>query len=180
MSMSFGFSNKLILDSELKTGALNPTGSEEVKRIESEQLNTFWNRKTRRTITKRSRTIYLIIGTGKAWAWHKRLKVEPIARMKMLPLESELNTGALKPTGSVYEGRVKCQKRFNKFNKLRPNEDYPRRKTNLKDSEWILIPERRRGVALSRAQDRHCVTIKYSHRPSVKWRKFRSSWWNWF
>lgn len=45
--------------------------------------------------------MYLIMGTGKAWAWHRRLRVEPMARSKMLPLESELKTGAFKPMGSA-------------------------------------------------------------------------------
>lgn len=137
MSMSFGFSNKLILDSELKTGALNPTGSEKVERIKSEQLNTLWNRKRRRTITKRSQTIYLIIGTGKAWAWHKRLKVEPIARMKMLPLESELNTGALKPTGSVYKGRRELSSKVQEFQQIETERRLSQKKNKFKRL-WII------------------------------------------
>lgn len=43
------------------------------------------------------------MGTGKAWAWQSRLKVEPMARSKMLPFESELKTGAFKPMGSGNE-----------------------------------------------------------------------------
>lgn len=43
---------------------------------------------------------YLIIGTGKAWAWHSRAKLVLTALTKMLPLESLENVGALEPTGS--------------------------------------------------------------------------------
>lgn len=48
--------------------------------------------------------IYLIIGTGKACAWQRRLKLESIGFSKMLPFDSELKTGALNPTGS---GKIK-------------------------------------------------------------------------
>ena len=43
---------------------------------------------------------YLINGTGYAWAWHKRAKLEFSERTKMLPFESDENDGDFKPTGS--------------------------------------------------------------------------------
>lgn len=44
--------------------------------------------------------LYLIIGTGKAWAWHSKAKLELILRTNMLTLESVENVGAFAPTGS--------------------------------------------------------------------------------
>lgn len=44
---------------------------------------------------------YLINGTGNAWAWHSKAKLECSFRTKMLPLESVENVGALAPTGSI-------------------------------------------------------------------------------
>lgn len=46
---------------------------------------------------------YLILGTGQDCAWHKRARVSPFNLSNMLAFESDENTGALKPTGSIEE-----------------------------------------------------------------------------
>lgn len=43
---------------------------------------------------------YLIIGTGKAWAWHVNDKVEPIGDLWPTVIASDENDGAFEPTGS--------------------------------------------------------------------------------
>lgn len=43
------------------------------------------------------------MGTGKAWAWHSRAKLEFMARTNILTLESLENVGAFAPTGSMWK-----------------------------------------------------------------------------
>lgn len=43
----------------------------------------------------------LIIGTGKAWAWHNRAKLCPISFTNVKLLDSPENVGAFAPTGST-------------------------------------------------------------------------------
>lgn len=45
--------------------------------------------------------IYLIKGTGYAWAWHSMPKLEPSIRTIILP--SEENVGGFAPTGSIWK-----------------------------------------------------------------------------
>lgn len=47
------------------------------------------------------RKLYLINGTGKAWAWQSRAKLCPIVFCTTVPINSLWNDGALAPTGSV-------------------------------------------------------------------------------
>jgi len=44
-----------------------------------------------------------MMGTGNAWAWHKRAKLALIDRSKILPLESLEKVGAFAPTGSIID-----------------------------------------------------------------------------
>lgn len=44
------------------------------------------------------------MGTGKACAWQSNPTVDSTSRSKILPLESDEKTGALKPTGSAKIG----------------------------------------------------------------------------
>lgn len=118
---------------------------------------------------------YLIIGTGKAWAWHNKLIVEPMALTKMLPFESELNTGALKPTGSVDRNHFFEFRKKRSHNRLRKK--VRKAKTQEKDRH---LPKNRSRIALSRAQNRNRLSIADTHWSSVNRRQLGWSWWYWF
>lgn len=125
---------------------------------------------------------YLIIGTGKAWAWHKRLNAEPTSLSKMLPFESELKTGPLRPTGSrrkwdqlvLTSIRIMTERKKEDWKR-----NYSQPRCTCCKKKRFHLPESRGGIALCWAQNRHRCTIVNIHGPSVDWRQLWSGRWDW-
>lgn len=57
------------------------------------------------------KTNYLIIGTGKAWAWQRSANPVPSTLLTWIDLYSRVNEGALALIGSVYKWKRKVKQK---------------------------------------------------------------------
>lgn len=105
-----GFLNELVLESDGNVGAFDPIGSKELKWCTWAMDSTFkiYHKVPERgwvgCLAKESNlkgNMYLVIGTGNAWAWQNSARLALLCFTKVKVFESKLNVGAFEPIGSA-------------------------------------------------------------------------------